>query len=314
MKTVAAACLAAVLAAAGPQESGAAAGEKKPAPPAPPAPPVRKTETGDSISVGDVIEIRVVRRDDLNLSFPVPPGGTVTFPLVGRLKVIGKHPEEVAAELKKRLTSGGHLARPDVTVIIREFAPKLVYVFGAVKSMRAVTLPPDGRLTLMQAMAMVGGFQDDADSKEVRVLRRVKGGGKGQAPSTRVICVDVDAITEHDKTELDVRLKAGDTIIVPKRDGVFVLGQVARPGAYALARGKWTLTRMIAKAGGFTQYARSTRVRVISRPPPAAAKGAERSKGSIRTVDVRLIVNTGDLTKDVELLPGDIVFVPESIF
>ena len=284
--------------------SGARAeGEATPPREAPAAP----TRTANIISIGDLIEIKVVRRDDLSLSFPVPPGGVVTFPLVGRLKVAGRQPEEVADELKRRFKSAGHLSRPDVTVIVREFAPKQVYVFGAVKSMQAVSLPPDGRLMLMQAMAMVGGFQDDADTKAVRLIRR---NGPEDA-AKRVICINVDAITEENRAELDIRLEPGDTIIVAKRDGVFVLGQVKSPGAYALGRGKWTLTKAIAKAGGFTQYARSTRVRVISEPEGPEAKAA---KPSVLSVDVRHIMNTGDLAKDVELRPGDIVFVPESIF
>ena len=69
--------------------------------------------------------------------------------------------------------------------------------------------------------------------------------------------------------------------------------------------------KAIAKAGGFTQYARTTRVRVVSRD---GANGTGEARHGPRTVDVREIINAGKIENDIELRPGDVVFVPESIF
>ena len=267
---------------------------------------------GHAISVGDTIEIRVYRREDLSLSLTVPPSGSVVLPLIGEVKVAGKSPIELIGELKARFAAGGHLARPDVTVLVSNTHPKKVYVLGAVNATRAVPMPPDGRFTLTQAIAEAGGFQDGADTKDVKLLRRgvpVPGGPRDAG--TRVMRINVDAITEKSRIEFDVQLQPGDRIIVPKREEVFVLGQVSRPGAYTLGRGKWTLMKAIAKAGGFTQYARTTRVRVVSRD---GANGTGEARHGPRTVDVREIINAGKIENDIELRPGDVVFVPESIF
>ncbi len=264
---------------------------------------------GTAISVGDVIDIRVARRADLSLRFTVPPGGEVVYPLIGKVRVAGLRPEQLASDINRLFRKGQHLTNPDVTVLVSSFAPRRVYVLGAVKSSQAVEVPLDGHFTLTQAIAVTGGFLDGADTRDVRLLRRSRA-GDGKPLSTKVIQINVDAITEQNRTEFDVTLIPGDTIIVARRDDVFVLGQVKSPGSYSLGRGKWTLTRAIAKAGGFTEYARSTRVKVISRSN-GSAKAEDKSA---RTVDVREIINTGKLSKDVELRPGDVVFVPESIF
>lgn len=82
----------------------------------------------------------------------------------------------------------------------------------------------------------------------------------------------------------------------------FVLGEVKEPGSYELV-GNITVLKAISMAGGFTDFAREGAVIVL--------RGKNSEKQAI-TVDV------GDIKKgraeDFELLPGDIVTVPRSIF
>jgi len=87
---------------------------------------------------------------------------------------------------------------------------------------------------------------------------------------------------------------------------VFILGQVRSPGAIDFsADEKLTLLQAIARAGGFTPIAAPSRVS-ISR----TENGLEKKI----TVNVAAIISSGDSSKDVELIPDDVVFVPESVF
>lgn len=85
-----------------------------------------------------------------------------------------------------------------------------------------------------------------------------------------------------------------------------MLGQVKEQGALAVPfEYPLTVAKAIALSGGFTPYARHSRVRVTRR----TAEGIERL-----TVDAGAILAGGDLDADVELRSGDMVYVPERVF
>ncbi len=87
---------------------------------------------------------------------------------------------------------------------------------------------------------------------------------------------------------------------------VFVTGAVTRPGAYPLDSGKrTTLMEAITLAGGFRQDAAMNGTRIIR---------VQNGKENTIMIKAKDIVQKGDKKKDVEVLPNDVVFVPESIF
>jgi polysaccharide export outer membrane protein len=88
---------------------------------------------------------------------------------------------------------------------------------------------------------------------------------------------------------------------------IYVLGQVKKPGGFNVTSDrKITVTQAISLAEGFTSIASERGVKVLRRDPKTG-------KQQIIPVDVWAVVD-GDLEGDVELVPGDIVFVPESLF
>jgi len=118
--------------------------------------------------------------------------------------------------------------------------------------------------------------------------------------------VDLQEISACEDPLKDVVLEPGDVIYVPEREKVYILGQVSKPGAYSLPSGTvLTVSKAVSLAGGFTKYARYTRVRVTRR----TEEGVESF-----TVDVGEVMAKGAVEKDLELRPGDLVFVPERIF
>jgi polysaccharide export outer membrane protein len=124
------------------------------------------------------------------------------MPLIGDISAVGLTP----LELRDRLTTmlKDYVTNPVVTVIVQEAVASNVYVMGEVN--HPGTLPLSGPMTVLQALAMSGGFKDFANTKDIRVLRRTATG--------------VDTIRFNYKDAMKgagkpVYLQSGDTIIVP---------------------------------------------------------------------------------------------------
>ncbi len=99
-------------------------------------------------------------------------------------------------------------------------------------------------------------------------------------------------------------LEDGDTIYLPEdtTNKYFVLGEVLRPTVYRL-KTDVTLIDAISMAGGPTQRASLKSTYVIRGDP----ENPERIK-----VDVGKLLKSGDLSQNVEIEPGDVVYVPET--
>lgn len=92
------------------------------------------------------------------------------------------------------------------------------------------------------------------------------------------------------------------TVFISQFGKVFVTGQVVKPGAFEYNK-KITILEAITMAGGLSQNANSKKIKII------------RQKGGQETsmiIDLTEVTEKGKKEKDVELIPGDVVFVPES--
>jgi polysaccharide export outer membrane protein len=104
--------------------------------------------------------------------------------------------------------------------------------------------------------------------------------------------------------EENIPLQNGDTILIPKAQGFFVLGEVKSPGAYKLDH-ETTILEGITLAGGFTNIASPGRTRIIRTTP----KGEE-----VIQVDMNEIIKQGRRDKAIRLRENDVIVVPESFF
>jgi polysaccharide export outer membrane protein len=81
------------------------------------------------------------------------------------------------------------------------------------------------------------------------------------------------------------------------------LGQVEHPGKYEL-RGETTLTAAVAMAGGFTTNAKHSQVLLFRRVSGEWA--------SVRKIDLKQMLKSGNLSEDVHLSPGDMLYIPQN--
>ena len=254
-----------------------------------------------AIEAGDRIDIRVYKAPDLSLSVPVPESGEINYPVLGSVRAAGADTETLARRIAAELERIGHLQNPEVTVSVSEMAVRKVFILGAVKNPSQVTFSRGRPMFLTQAIAVVGGFTSGADRRDVRIMRRRPGG------PVMVLRADVDAVLEGGNVVLDVELAEGDTVYVAETEAVYVYGQVNSQGAYRLPPGvPATVSRIVSLAGGTTRFARTNRTRLIRR------SGDENSR--MEVVDLKAVIENGQIEKDAAVRPGDIIFVPETLF
>jgi len=174
-----------------------------------PATAPRPTEpvTSDTrLGVGDLFEVRVFREDDLSSEFRVAPDGTIDFPLIGRVNVVGLQPSEVADRISEGLRQGKFLREPQVSVLVREYNSKRISVVGAVE--RPGTFPVAPGMTVVQAISQAGGFTPLASRNDVVVTRQVDG-------ELQRYPVAVDAVAEGRQS--DILVVPGDIIYIRER-------------------------------------------------------------------------------------------------
>jgi polysaccharide export outer membrane protein len=168
--------------------------------------PVDTKQLRNSITLGpgDIFEVRVYGEKDLSGDYRVCGEGTIVFPLVGTVAVLNLSPAQVANVLQERLADG-YLRDPFVTVAIKQYNSKKIFVLGQVA--RPGTFPFEGEMNVVQAVTLAGGFTNMARMNSV-IVTRVEG------DEEKRIRVPVEQISEG--LAPNFQLKAGDIVYVPE--------------------------------------------------------------------------------------------------
>jgi polysaccharide export outer membrane protein len=218
---------------------------------------------GYRVGVGDVLKIAVWSQTDLSGQFIVDPAGGITFPLVGDVAARGLTVEQLAEEIRKRLADG-YIKNPQVTVAVAEYHSQRVFVVGEVRTPGAV--PLTGSLTLVEALTRVGSLTETAGG-ELLVIRPSEGRSltgpalPGEPGAKEVLRLDVKALQSSGPTS-NIPLMDGDTIVVPRAEFVYVVGQVNAPGSYPYQR-DMTVLQLISRAGGVNDLGSTRRLKII---------------------------------------------------
>ena len=159
------------------------------------------------LQAGDLVEIQVYKESDMERTLRISTNGSITFPLIGNVKIAGLTVSDAEQKLEKALQA--YLKNPSVSFLIKEYANKTVYVLGQVKKPSSITISPEKTMTLLEAITSAGGFTDIAAISKVKILRMENGTQKS-------IEVDVSQITKEGNKQYDVPLKPADVIFVPQ--------------------------------------------------------------------------------------------------
>ncbi len=157
------------------------------------------------IGANDVLAINVWKEPDISRSVPVRSDGKISLPLVGELQAGGQTPRQLEDEITKRLKN--YISEPDVTVIVTDSKSQKVNILGMVARPGAYLLTSS--TTVLDSIAMAGGFKDFAKQKAVYVLRQGADGAQQRIP------FNYKDVIKGKNPEQNIRLQAGDTVVVP---------------------------------------------------------------------------------------------------
>jgi polysaccharide biosynthesis/export protein len=168
--------------------------------------PVESVTPDPNYSIGaeDVLTIDVWKEPEFSRTLPVRMDGKISLPLLNDLQAAGLTPTQLGTEITERLRA--QLVNPQVTVIVAQMKSQRVYILGQV--IRAGIYPLEPNMSAVQALSGAGGFTPFANLKKIYILRS-ENGRKVMLP------VNYKEAVSGRKPEADVRLKTGDTIIVP---------------------------------------------------------------------------------------------------
>lgn len=243
-----------------------------------------------TIEAGDVLSIAVYPSEELSREIIVQQDGSIAFPLIGTAKARGLTPKTLEDNLTRSL--GKYIANPQVSVTVKQFSRRQIFVTGEVRSVGAYAFKENMRL--LEFISSAGGFTDEANRAEVKIYR-----GPSDKRVTHV--VNVGEIIKSGDFSKDFLLEPGDIIEVPRgRLRVAILGDVRSPGYYDY-RDNLALLELISQAGGFSETAQINKVSIL-RPDP--------QKGQVVTkVDLKKILS-GD-APDIKVQSGDTVYLPK---
>lgn len=188
-----------------------------PAPPPPLKSPSAATDVLDDkhrYQVGEQILFRVVEDRDPSVSLQVMDSGDVLVPYIGRVKAVGKTGKELAGDIKGLLEKDFYI-QATVILTLNELgsgARGSIFVSGEVMRPGTVQIPKERRLMASEAIIAAGGFQQFADQRKVRIIRKKTGGPSGV--TTEELVVDIKAVLDEGKVAKDLELQAEDRVVV----------------------------------------------------------------------------------------------------
>lgn len=252
---------------------------------APSAAPTAQVPREYVLGPGDLLKVTVYQNPDLSLEARVAEDGTVRYPLLGPVKLGGMSVSAAEKTIADGLRNGNFLKSPQVNVVVTEVRGHQASVIGLVNRPGRYPIEVAG-LKLSDLIALSGGVA--TGGSEVVTLVGTRDGKPFRQE------VDLPQLFSGRAGTDDPIVLNGDTIYVDRMPTFYIHGEVQRGGLLRLERGM-TVMQALAAGGGLTQ------------------------RGTKRGMQLHRRDETGKLhisepSMDTPLLPGDVIYVRESLF
>jgi polysaccharide export outer membrane protein len=244
------------------------------------------------IGPGDRLHIEVGDTPELDQHPRVTDAGEVPVTGVGNVKVAGLTPAAAAIVVHDRMIAAHYMSHPEIIVSVEQYATESVSVLGEVKMSGAY--PIGTPRSVLDVLALAGGLSTIAD-RNILIERH----------GDRVHTVHYNFSNNADQAVSEqVMVNPGDTVLVSRAGIVYILGDVNRPGGYAMTNNESQITMLqaLAIAGGLTKSAKQGHARLMRREPDGKFSDRELSVGDLQEGKI----------PDIAMLPGDVLYVPFS--
>jgi polysaccharide biosynthesis/export protein len=239
------------------------------------------------LGAGDVVRFNVFQQPDLSIEVRVSEGGTISYPLIGLVKIGGLTPSQAEVLVATKLKEGNFIQSPQISLNVMQFKSAQVSVLGNVNRPGRYPLEQN-TMRLTEVLALAGGVIPGVGADSVVLI--AERNGKLQRME-----IDLVALFAGSDLAKDVALKGGDSLFVNKAPIFYIYGQVQRAGSFPLDRGM-TMAQGIAKGGGVTLRGTEKSFRVQRKNTAGAAEWLDGAK-----------------LEDI-VRPDDLIFIRESLF
>jgi len=157
------------------------------------------------IGIDDVLAINVWKEPEVSKTVPVRSDGKISLPLAGEVQASGQTPRQLEQELAAKLKS--YISEPEVTVIVEQIKSQKFNILGQVT--KPGSYPLANSPTVLDAIALAGGFRDFAKQKSIYVLRQNPDGTQARLP------FNYKDVIKGNNSAQNIKLQSNDTIVVP---------------------------------------------------------------------------------------------------
>ena len=245
------------------------------------------------IHPNDQLNVQVFGDPTMSQTVTVLPSGDINYPLVGTIHVAGQTPTQASATVAKALKK--YVRDPHVVVLVQAQGKADVLVLGGVQHPGKVELTSSGTFT--DAVAAAGGLAAGAQLYSDATVTDYAGGTQK---------VSLEKIYTEGDLSSNVGVPDGSTIFIPAPAtiDVEVSGAVDHPGEIELNQGD-RLSMAIAKAGDSPTSDGDLNNIHVTR----LANGGQSQSFN---VDLYPELQQGNVSKDIVLQKGDVVYVPKN--
>jgi len=238
------------------------------------------------LGAGDIVKITVYQNPDLTVDGGrISETSQINFPLIGNVVIGGLTVAAAEQKIAKLLRDGGFVLRPQVTIQVGQIRSSVISILGQVAKPGRYPIETVGA-RVSEMVATAGGIV--AGGADVVTLVGTRNG--------RPIKLDIDlpAILQSGKSELDLTVENGDIIYSDRAPSAYIWGEVQRPGQFKIERGM-TLMQALAQSGGLTPRGTQRGIKVHRRD----------ASGAVTVTDIDLNDPVGR---------DDVIYVKESLF
>jgi polysaccharide export outer membrane protein len=237
------------------------------------------------LAAGDIIRVTVFQNPDLTVETRVTESGTISYPLVGSVKVGGMTLPAAEQAIANALKAGGFLREPQVNIGLLQNRGNQVSVLGQVN--RPGRFPLETTNTRVSEMlAIAGGVT--ATGGDIATLTGTRNGKPFRKD------IDIGSVFLNNQLQDDAVVAGGDVIYVHRQPVYYIYGEVQRPGSYRVER-NMTVQQALAQGGGPTVRGTERWLRLHRRG----------SDGKVQVLSP---------SPQDAILPDDILYVRESLF
>lgn len=237
------------------------------------------------IGPGDIVKITVYNNPDLTTEAEISQNGSISFPLVGEVKVGGLSRAEAEKAISASLGQGGFVPNAHVNMLVLQYRSQQVSVIGEVN--KPGKYPINQMVTVTDLIAMAGGITQ----KGGNTVTIIKKDGNGRTAQYEV---DFKRVLAGGDVAKNVRIDSEDIIYVAPAPVFYIYGEVRQPGAYPLAA-DLTVRQALSLGGGLT--------------PRGSERGIQIDR---KGLNGQVTTRRARLTDKVR--PDDVVQVPEGWF